>query len=115
MDKRLRMALLYDLYGDLLTDKQRDYVALYYLEDLSLSEIGERQGVTPQAAKDMLHRVEVILERFEAKLLLVENYMRQQKARQALNQALWQMETSAQGLTPAIDEVKRIIDELLTT
>ncbi|MCR4771377.1 MAG: DNA-binding protein [Oscillospiraceae bacterium] len=56
------MALLFDYYGDLLTDKQREYFDLYYRDDLSLSEIAENEGVSRQAVRDMLVRAEGILE-----------------------------------------------------
>ena len=67
MDKTVRMALLFDYYGDLLTDKQREYFDLYYREDLSLSEIAENEGVSRQAVRDMLVRAEGILEDTERK------------------------------------------------
>lgn len=47
MAKNLEIALLFDFYGDMLTDKQRDVVELYYDNDLSLSEIAENEGITP--------------------------------------------------------------------
>ena len=45
MAKNLEIALLFDFYGDMLTDKQRDVVELYYDNDLSLSEIAENEGL----------------------------------------------------------------------
>ena len=43
-----RMALLYDFYGDMLTDRQKEFYDLYYNEDLSLAEIAENYGITRQ-------------------------------------------------------------------
>ena len=43
-----RMALLYDFYGDVLTERQKEFYDLYYNEDLSLSEIAENSGITRQ-------------------------------------------------------------------
>lgn len=52
----LTMALLYDYYGELLTEKQRTCFDLYYNQDLSLSEIAEDLGVTRQGVHDTLAR-----------------------------------------------------------
>lgn len=48
MAKNLEISLLFDFYGDMLTEKQRDVVELYYNDDLSLSEIAENEGITRQ-------------------------------------------------------------------
>ena len=50
MSKELKFVLLLDCYGDLLTDKQRDVIDLYYNEDLSLSEIAEHENITRQTS-----------------------------------------------------------------
>ena len=49
MAKNLEIAVLLDLYGDMLTEKQRDFLGYYYNDDLSLSEIAENEGITRQA------------------------------------------------------------------
>ena len=46
MAKNLEIAVLLDLYGDMLTEKQRDFLGYYYNDDLSLSEIAENEGIT---------------------------------------------------------------------
>ncbi len=61
MDKSVEIALLYDFFGGLLTEKQRDYIELRYSEDLSLAEIAENEGVTRQGARDALLRAEKTL------------------------------------------------------
>ena len=48
MAKNLEISLLLDFYGDMLTQKQRDVVELYYNEDLSLAEIASHSGITRQ-------------------------------------------------------------------
>ena len=66
MDKSIEIALLYDFYGGLLTEKQREYIELRYNDDLSLTEIAEAEGVSRQGARDALLRAEKTLRDAEA-------------------------------------------------
>ena len=66
--QRMRLGRLFDIYGGLLTEKQRTCLGLYFYDDLSLSEISEELGVSRQAVHDLLKRVEQILERYETTL-----------------------------------------------
>lgn len=75
MEKNIfEMALLFDFYGELLTDKQREYFDLYYNEDLSLSEIAEADGITRQGVRSVLKRVEETLTDTEKKTGLVKRF-----------------------------------------
>jgi predicted DNA-binding protein YlxM (UPF0122 family) len=65
------MALLFDAYGDLLTEKQRQFFALYYHDDLSLGEIAETHGISRQGVYDILKRSERTLQQLENHLQLV--------------------------------------------
>jgi len=73
MDDFLHKSLLYDYYNGLLTDKQRDVYALYYHNDMSLSEIAGNHNTTPQAVSDMLKRVDKLLFKYENSLKLAYN------------------------------------------
>ena len=79
MDKVLEITLLYDFYGDLLTEKQKNVIELYYLDDYSLNEIGDSCGITRQAVHEMIKRTEKILMQYEQKLLLVDKFLGQKK------------------------------------
>lgn len=70
--KNLDFALLLDIYGSMLTDKQRNAMELYYWEDLSLREIANSQSVTRQAVHDGIKRSELLLAEYEEKLHLGE-------------------------------------------
>ncbi len=66
--ERLKYLRLWDIYGSLLTETQREFCELYYLCDLSLSEIAEEKGVTKQSVSDTLKKSREILEHYEEKL-----------------------------------------------
>lgn len=75
-NKPFEMCLLFDFYGDMLTEKQKELFDLYYNEDLSLSEISEHAGITRQGVRDGIVRAEHILREMEEKLGLVSRYGR---------------------------------------
>lgn len=72
--KPLEMSLLFDFYGETLTEKQRELFDLYYNEDLSLAEIAEHAGITRQGVRDSIKRAEHTLDGMEQKLGLVERF-----------------------------------------
>ncbi len=76
----LRMSLLFDYYGELLTEKQRRCFDLYYNQDLSLSEIADEAGVTRQGVHDTLSRAAALLEDCERKLGCIRQAQRVQAA-----------------------------------
>ena len=72
VEKHVEGALLLACYGTLLTDAQRELMALYYNEDLSLQEIADNQGISRQGVHDILTRSVKKLESYEARLHLLE-------------------------------------------
>lgn len=74
MAKNMDIALLFDFYGDMLTDKQQDVVDLYYNDDLSLAEIAENQGITRQGVRDSIKRAESQLLEMEDRLGLAKRF-----------------------------------------
>ena len=72
--KREELIALYDLYGNLLTDKQRSYFEDYYFMDLSITEIAENYGISRNGVFDQLKRVNKLLEEYEEKLDLLAKY-----------------------------------------
>ena len=72
--KDLDISFLLDIYGGLLTDKQRVFLEFYYNDDLSLAEIAENEGITRQGAYDIVKRAKAQLIKFEEKLLLNERF-----------------------------------------
>ena len=84
----LEMTLLFDYYGELLTERQRACLDLRYNQDLSLSEIAQELGVSRQGVYDNLNRAESILRDMEEKTGFVRRSMETRKAvRQILSAA----------------------------
>ena len=83
-----RMALLYDFYGDMLTDRQKEFYDLYYNEDLSLAEIAENYGITRQGVRDVIVRAEAILTELEDKTGIVRRFLRMKEQFAQMEQAV---------------------------
>ena len=101
------LALLFDTYGSMLTDKQRDCFDMRYNQDLSLGEIAEEMGVSRQAVNDNLTRTEALLRRMEENIGCVKRDMRNRRAVREILDAATVLNTSSD---PAVsDAVRRII------
>ncbi len=72
LDKYERIGRLYDYYSNLLKDKHKDVLDLYYFQDLSLAEISEIFDMSRQGVHDLLKRAEGNLESYEKKLGLID-------------------------------------------
>ena len=75
MNEILEQALLYDFYGELLTDHQKEVYEQFVLEDLSLGEIAREEGISRQGVHEQVKRCDKILEEYEEKLHLVEKFL----------------------------------------
>ena len=69
-----RMAMLFDFYGDMLTERQREFYDLYYNEDLALSEIAENYGISRQGVRDVIVRAEATLTELEDKTGIIRRF-----------------------------------------
>ncbi len=79
-----RMTMLFDFYGDVLTDRQKEFYDLYYNEDLSLGEIAENYGITRQGVRDVIVRAEAVLTELEDKTGLIKRFHAMREQLQAL-------------------------------
>ena len=75
MDKILEQTLLYDFYGELLTDHQKQIYEDVVLNDYSFSEVAEEKGISRQGVHDLVKRCNKILQEYESKLHLVEKFV----------------------------------------
>lgn len=79
MEKKVKVSMLCQIYGKLLTEKQLEVLTDYYNNDLSLSEIAENNNITRQAVRDIIKKGENKLFEFEEKLKIMEKMMKQEK------------------------------------
>lgn len=103
LEDMMRKGRLLDIYGPLLTDRQRRCMEMYFDMDLSLSEIGEELQISRQGAYDMLRRASHSLENYEQRLQLLA---RSDVVRDQLEQAGRLLET---GSPDAVEKVKHIL------
>ena len=111
MDGILEQTLLYDFYGELLTDHQKEIYEQFVLEDLSLGEIAEEAGISRQGVHDLIKRCNKALEDYERKLHLVERFL---SVRQKVYRIDELLESAEGGQNdPVILEVRKIADEII--
>lgn len=91
MSKNLEVSVLFDFYGEMLTEKQKDVIDLYYNEDLSLAEIAEHEGISRQGVRDNIKRGEVFLYELEDKIGYVRQYRATEKLLDELQQVNQQL------------------------
>ena len=96
MEKFVYLNSLFDLYGDLLTEKQKKYFVDYYFNNLSYGEIGEKYEISRNA---IFHQLKII----EDKLLFYEEKLKLYSKKQKINDIINLVDNK---------EVKRILDDL---
>ena len=82
-----RMTMLFDFYGEVLTERQKEFFDLYYNEDLSLAEISENYGITRQGVRDVIVRAEAVMTELEDKTGLLKRFMKMKDKLEAIEQA----------------------------
>ena len=108
----LTMSLLFDYYGELLTEKQKTCFDLYYNQDFSLSEIAEQERITRQGVHDSLVRAEALLFDFEEKIGCIRRSQENQKAVQTIESAARALksvagaESAAERILLAVQSIK---------
>jgi len=108
LEKTLRVNYLYDFYGPLLTERQQDILNMYYVDDLSLSEIAQEIQISRQGVYDLLRRTVRQLEKIESKLQHYQKFL----ARQATYGEIVQMIEDAHLETESKEKIIRFLTEL---
>lgn len=105
IEKTLQMNTLFAFYGPLLTEKQQEYMKLYYADDYSLGEISEAFNVSRQAIYDNVRRSESILLNYENKLHLVSDFERRQLTMQQVKKYINEKYENDSQLIEMIEDV----------
>lgn len=115
MEKIVRQSLLYDFYGELLTEHQRNIYEDVAMNDLSYSEVAGLNGISRQGVYDMVKRCDKILEDYEAKLKLVERFLAAREKAELIKSKviIIKEKNENNGLNDMLDELGRLTDELL--
>ena len=113
LERLFHLADMFDMYGMLLTEKQRRCLELHLFEDFSLAEVGEAVGVSRQAAYDMVHRSEQALEGYEEKLGLLRRLKVEHEALAAIAAQIETLRTEDNA--GEVDQILQRIARLLGT
>ena len=109
-----RMAMLFDFYGDLLTERQREFYDLYYNEYLSLAEIAENYGISRQGVRDVIVRAEAAMTEIEDKTHIIRRFQQSRSAIAAIDAAADRLLQSIDRRSyndAMLDEIARTIKE----
>ena len=116
-DKIVKIALLLDFYGQLLTDKQMNIVDMYYNYDLSLGEISEQQSISRQGVYDTLKRAEKTLYEYEEKLGLVKRFLKQKESMKEiigmLDEILKKNDLDEEDVKKELIDIKKYVSRML--
>src|SRR3712207_1573386 len=109
MEDRIKISILMDYYGELLTEKQKYVMELYFNQDLSLAEISELTKTSRQAIYDIVKRCNKLLLDYEEKLMLMKRYINLQKIKCSVIEKLEHIENShtQEELVESVNEIKK--------
>lgn len=115
MDDILHLTLLYDFYGELLTEKQKQVYEMHYQNDLSLSEIAGELSISRQAVRDQLVRTGKILQGYEDTLHLISRFEEQRRAVEEMKAIMEAMEREPLSgeLAEAVSRMKKIAEGII--
>ena len=108
MEKIVRQSMLYDFYGELLTEHQKSVYEDVVNNDMSYSEIARLNNISRQGVYDMVRRCDKILEEYEEKLMLVHKFMKAQECADELKAI-----NSDERLAGRIEDIVNYSDKIL--
>lgn len=113
MERIVVQGLLYDFYGELLTEHQRKIYEDVVYNDLSLTEIAKENGISRQGVHDLVRRCNHILQEYEDKLHLVDRFMKIRSRAEQLRQLANDSEITKDKLIKEIESLSLLILEEL--
>jgi len=118
VEKLVEVAILFDFYGKLLSEKQSTVIDLYYNYDLSLAEIGEELGISRQGVYDILKRAEENLYQYEETLQLVRRFNTTRKELERLYGLVIDVEEECkrgdvERITDKVDQLKKALAKII--
>lgn len=111
----LKTTLLFDFYGELLTNKQKEIYELFYQNDMSLSEIAGELDISRQAVRDQLKRTEKILSGYEDKLKLVDRFMANRESAKRIRILIDELEEKSglpEEAVRVVEQIRGAVDEI---
>ena len=115
MEKIVERGMLYDFYGELLTEHQKAVYEEAVLNDMSLSEIAEQYEISRQGVHDLLKRCDKILNEYENKLHLIEKFMKIKDSAAKIHKVLDEMDNleDLEQIKCKCDEIRGRSNEIL--
>lgn len=115
MEKNVKISILCEIYGELLTEKQYNFLDDYYNNDYSLSEIAENYGITRQAARDNIVKGENKLFEYEEKLGIMKRRLNQEQQIVKILSELTKIQTklSDEEIASILENVKKELNCLV--
>ena len=114
MERIYEQTLLYDFYGELLTEHQRSIYEDAVYHDMSLGEIAKERGISRQGVHDLIRRCDKILEDYESKLQLVERFTRAKEKIAQIEALTGRLEQETEDI-PSVSQIRNLARELLDT
>lgn len=114
MDKIYEQTMLFDFYGELLTEHQRRIYEDVVYHDMSLGEIAEEQGISRQGVHDLVKRCNKILQDYENRLHLVERFARARETVGRIEQLTVDSEADTARIRENLIRIRKLSQELLT-
>ena len=109
MEEKIKISMLCQIYGKLLTEKQYELLDDYYNKDLSLSEIAENNNITRQAVRDNLKKGEAKLFEYEQKLQIMEKVSFQEKAIKEIEKEIKNLEIDSKIQKNILDKLNKLV------
>ncbi len=110
MEKIVEQGLLYDFYGELLTEHQKNIYEDFVYHDLSLSEIASEYNISRQGVHDLIRRCDHTLQEYEEKLHLIGKFIRIREKVESIHKLAEEQTSDREEL---IRQMKQLSDDIL--